>query len=125
MNRKGFTLIELIATIVLLGIIASISFVSINAVINKNKNNNCKTLINNIKTAANEYVSDNRYKNISKELVIYASTLTEGKYLSSPINNPYSNGEISPNDIQITIELNDNYNIKKITISNNVLNKCQ
>ena len=61
MNNKGFTLIELIATIALLAVISIISFVSVNGVINQNKVNNCESLMMNIKTAAKEYVSDNRY----------------------------------------------------------------
>ena len=59
--KNGFTLIELIATIALLAIIAIISFVSINGVVNQSKVNNCESLMMNIKTAAKEYVSDNRY----------------------------------------------------------------
>ena len=37
MNKKGFTLIELIATIALLGVIVTISFVSINKVLETGK----------------------------------------------------------------------------------------
>ena len=60
MNNKGFTLVELIATIALLAVIAIISFVSINEVINQSKVNDCKNLLFSIKSAAKEYVSDNR-----------------------------------------------------------------
>ena len=52
MNRKGFTLIELVATIALLANIAIISFVSINGVIDKSKIDNCKSLVSNIKSAS-------------------------------------------------------------------------
>ena len=45
MNNKGFTLIELIATIALLAIIATISFVSINEVIKNSKIKNCENLL--------------------------------------------------------------------------------
>ena len=37
MNKRGFTLVELLATIVLLSIISVISYVSISSVIKKNK----------------------------------------------------------------------------------------
>ena len=61
MNRKGFTLIELIATIAILAVIALISFVSITKVIEKSRIDNCNILVENIKTSAEEYASDNRY----------------------------------------------------------------
>ena len=51
MNNKGFTLVELIATIALLAIISIISFVSINAVIDSSKINECNALVNSIKSA--------------------------------------------------------------------------
>ena len=61
MNKRGFTLVELLATIVLLSIISVISYVSISSVIKKNKVNNCRNLIKSIEGASREYVSDNRY----------------------------------------------------------------
>ena len=130
MNRKGFTLVELIATIVLLGIVASISFVSINGVLEQNKENNCKTVVGNIKSATSEYVSDNRYvKNAlpSKDFTITAKTLIDKKYLSSPMYNPYDKSKLEDADlesIKIRIVLNDNYTVKNVTVSNEIL-KCQ
>lgn len=133
MNRKGFTLIELIATIALLAVIAIISFVSITKVIEQNKINNCETLVNNIKTAANEYVSDNRYKKsfvdgISSDYIknIDAGVLTSGNYLSTPIINPFNKNEISPNDIIIKIVLNHNYSSQSVEITSpSVLLECK
>ena len=132
MNNKGFTLIELIATILLLAIISLISFVSINKVVEQNKINNCHTIVDNIKTAANEYVSDNRYnssfiENVpdSKIIQINAQVLTEGNYLSAPIVNPFDKTEISANSVIINIELNDNYTSKSIEIiSPDILLNC-
>ncbi len=135
MNRKGFTLVELIATIVLLGIVASISFVSINGVLEQNKENNCKTVVGNIKSAASEYVSDNRYAKdangndvlTSKDFTITAKTLIDKKYLSSPMYNPYDKSKLEDadlNGITIRIVLNDNYTVKDVTVSKEIL-KCQ
>ena len=79
MNSRGFTLIELIVTIALLAIIAVISFVSINSIVNQSRVNDCETLVNNIKSAANSYVSDNRYNNDFVNLVIdYSINITLG-----------------------------------------------
>lgn len=125
MNRRGFTLIELIVTIALLAIIALISFVSINGVIKQNKINNCNILVNNIKNATSEYVSDNRYKNLNIDNFT-AKKLIDGNYLSSPIVNPFTKEEISPDSILISIELNSDYTLKKATINEPaVLRECK
>lgn len=124
MNNRGFTLIELIITIALLSIIAVISFVSINNVIEDSKINDCNTLVNNIKSAVMEYVSDNRYNedafsycsftdpNAICNVTILGSDLTSLKYLSSPIVNPFDNDEIiTPDSITIEVNLKNDYTI--------------
>lgn len=114
MNNKGFTLIELIATIALLGIIAMISFVSINAVIKSNKTEQCKNLISSIETATKEYVSDNRYGDLN--IIDFNASMLDG-YLSMPIKNPYTNKNIEPSNINISIELNSDYTVKTVSVN--------
>ena len=132
MNNRGFTLIELIATIALLSIITIISFVSINAVIEQSKLNDCHSLVGSIKSAASDYVSDHRYKRSFTNTVsggkvtITASTLVSGKYLSSPIVNPFTKEEIAPSNISIEIILNNDYTVSDSNIiSPNVLRECK
>lgn len=118
MNKKGFTLIELVTVIALLGIIAIIAFVSIFAVIKKNKVSNCENLLLSIKSAAKDYVSDNRYNwsnNSSK--TITAETLVNGDYLSSPIIDPFDDSPLTASNIKITISLNSDYSAKDVTIT--------
>jgi len=125
MNNKGFTLIELIATIALLAIIAIISFVSINGVINQNKVNNCESLIMNIKTAAKEYVSDNRYNanfdaDNDKIERIDVKSLVDNHYLSDEIVYPFDNSKnVDGDKIEIKIELKDDYSAGSIFIYKN------
>lgn len=112
MNNKGFTLIELIATIALLAIIAIISFVSINEVIKQSKVSDCENLVRSIKSAAKEYVSDNRYTlTNNNDLVITADYLINGKYLSSSLINPFTNEEITPVNVNISIKLKADYTV--------------
>ena len=66
LNRKGFTLVEVLAVIVLLSILIAIMIPSVNYLIEKNKEDNYKTLENSILSAAKIYTSDNRY-NITLE----------------------------------------------------------
>ena len=116
MNNKGFTLIELIATIALLAIIVTISFVSINSIITQSKIKNCETLVNNIKTATKEYISDNRYKNLDINNFT-VDKLIDSKYLSGPIYDPFDKSqELDSSEISIIIELNNDYTAKNIVV---------
>lgn len=117
MNNKGFTLIELIATIALLAVISVISVVSISGVINKSKVNNCESLVSSIKSAVNEYVSDNRYNFTSNNnFTITGDKLINQKYLVGPIINPFDNEEIASNSVRIKVVLNNNYTLKDAII---------
>lgn len=122
MNNKGFTLVELIATIALLAVIAIISFVSINEVINQSKVNDCENLLSSIKSAAKEYVSDNRYNSNfdndnDKIENITSKTLIDNNYLSGNIVNPFDNNEtINAENIKIQIQLKDDYTAKKVDL---------
>ena len=136
MNRKGFTLIELIVTIALLAVVSIISFVSITGIINDSKEKNCNNLVKSIKSATKDYISDNRYnddflslfKRITDDTYyMSANILTDENYLSSPITNPFdTKSEIEPSSITIEITLNKDYTVKNISISNpDVLENCQ
>ena len=114
MNNKGFTLIELIATIALLGVLAVISFVSITGIIKKSKVTDCEALVSSIKSAAKEYASDNRYGTI--DTTITAQNLITWNYLSNPIYNPFTDEEMNASTITITIQLNTDYSVKNVTI---------
>lgn len=126
MNNKGFTLIELIATIALLAIISVISVVSVSGVINQSKTNNCKNLVSRIKSAVNEYVSDNRYNFTNNDsFTITGSELINKKYLNGPIVNPFDNSNINADSVSILVELKDDYTVKEITLINpEVLKNC-
>lgn len=130
MNNKGFTLIELLATLALLAIIAVISFVSITSIVNNSKVSNCENLVKNIKTAAKEYVSDNRYSgvlnpNSDNIVTISAGVLTKNdKYLIGPLTDPFdANIELTADNINIEIKLNDDYTVKSVEIFNKIKNK--
>lgn len=132
MNNKGFTLIELIVTIALLAIILTISFVSITAVINSNKEEQCNNLVNSIKSASEEYVSDNRYnsefiKSVRNKIItIYGSVLVNNNYLNGSIVNPFNNKEIDASSIKLTITLSNDYTVSLISIDEPaVLKECK
>ena len=117
MNKRGFTLVELLATIVLLSIISVISYVSISSVIKKNKVNNCRNLIKSIEGASKEYVSDNRYNFTNRDdKVITAEDLFRGNYLKNEIMDPFTNEKVNSENVKIIISLKSDYTMEKIQI---------
>ena len=59
MNKKGFTLAELIGVIVVLSLICLITVPAISSVLKANKKSLCETQLNNILAAAKSYASEN------------------------------------------------------------------
>ena len=126
MNNKGFTLIELIATIALLAVIATISFVAISGVIQSSKNRECEALKGNIESVVRDYASDNRYnKSFINGIVDYKTNinvqvLLDENYLKGPIKNPYTKEDYSAselNAINISIVFNRDYTVKDMTVN--------
>lgn len=60
-NNKGFTLIELIATIVILALVMGISTYSISVIINNSKEKNYELLIKNIEDSLESYYQECKY----------------------------------------------------------------
>ena len=78
MNKKGFTLVELIGVVVILGIIIGIAVPSYIAVSNNIKEKNYNQKIDNIKSKALEYATDNNVESIT----IPVKALIEEGYLA-------------------------------------------
>lgn len=62
LNKKGFTLVEVLAVVVILGIIMLIAIPNVNKLIMRNKKENCEAMKKNIINATKNYFSDHRYK---------------------------------------------------------------
>ena len=62
LNNKGFTLIEVLAVIVILSILMAIMVPSVGNIMKKNKADNYQNLEDSIISAAKIYISDNRYQ---------------------------------------------------------------
>lgn len=108
MNKKGFTIVELLVTITLLAIISTISVISITSFINKNKENNYEILKNTILQASKEYVTDNRYGNIDSSIT--AQYLLDNHYITSGLTDPKTGKNIDLNSVVVTITYqNKNY----------------
>ena len=117
MNRKGFTMIELLMVIVIIAVLSAIMIPNIIIIINKNDENNIKSLENNIISATKEYVNDNKYTGVlninctgsdtNVELPIKLSTLKESGYIKGDIKNPTTKDVIDPNkEVNVTFDCN-------------------
>ncbi len=135
-NNLGFTLVELIATIVILALVMGISTYSISAIINNAKEKNYELLINNIKDAAETYYQECKYNEYTNDMGITCSSdsittlgdLVMYGYLKSndpdssssqKIVNPKNDEDITTCQIKIT---NNNGNIT--VIANNPTGSC-
>jgi len=144
LNYKGFTLVELLAVIAIMGMLAVIMVPTISGVIEENKKNNSVNLKNSIKSSARAYISDNRYEikldnkscnnnNTKREIFsINNKTILESKitvellvnegYLKSnsgEIINPETNKTINKGESNIEVKYNcssKDFEYGKITI---------
>ena len=62
LNKKGFTLVEVLAVIIILSMIIAITVPNVYKLINKGKEDSYVTLKNSFVAAAKNFVSDNRYE---------------------------------------------------------------
>ena len=102
-KRKGFTLAELLAVIVILGIITSITVPIVTDQIDKYKTKVCVTQYDNILNAARSYGADHLTE-LGKSKTITLKTLNDGGYIdASNLKDPITKNTISQ-DLKIIIE---------------------
>ena len=104
-NERAFTLVELIATILVICLISLLAVTSINKVIRDSNSNGHKIQVNEILSSAISYVSENdNIKEIDMaNLKIYLSTLQQNGYIDSKIIDPKNKKEINLSSSYITI----------------------
>ena len=93
-NKKGFTLIEILAAVTILGVLSIVAVVSVNKIIQKAKQNHYITAEDNLEMAGQSYVQQNRNalpKAIGQKKQIPLKTLVEKNYIE-PIKD-YSDNE--------------------------------
>lgn len=99
MNKKGFTLIEVIMVIAIIAILSLILIPNVTVLIDKNKKKSCEKMIDNIESAAKMYVNQNKYElgfDCSGTVKgIKLKTLVDAGYLGGELVNPINKKEIS------------------------------
>lgn len=105
MNNKGFTLLEVILVVAILGVITLIIVPSVSSLLNKNKSEQYENLKKSIISAAKMYVSDNRYDlginctNNIYQFTIELNKLVDASDLSSPVIDPRDKSEIELSNV--------------------------
>ena len=111
LNKKGFTLVELIATIVVLALVVSISAYAITNIINSAKEKNYELLIKNIKDASETYYQECKYSNNS------GITCNDNVTLQDLVNYGYLKGNGTGDNKMVIVNPKDNINIGECSIA--------
>ena len=61
LNKKGFTIVELLIVIVIIGILATIGFVSFSSAQNKAKKSKAQSTVSQVKSKLGEYFAESNY----------------------------------------------------------------
>ena len=120
MNRKGFTLVELLATITILGLVVTIGGISISGIINNAKNKEYELLISNIKSAVETYYQECTYGGGSCSSRIGLKYLLDNGYLSpngdgKKLINPKTDGDITGCVISYSFTSDNKFKITGVT----------
>lgn len=98
MNNKGFTLVELIAIVVLLALVMGIGAISVTKIINNAKEKDYQLLVENIKSAVELYYQECKYSN---DMIIDCPSLNSGWYyiyLEDLVDNGFIKGNAATSD---------------------------
>ena len=84
LNKKGFTLVEIIGVVAILGIVSVVGLVSVNSIIQKGKKEHYVAAEKNLKITAESYAQANRDylpKNVGEMKKVTLRTLVENNYM--------------------------------------------
>ena len=105
--KKGFTLVELLGVIVLLGILSIVIIPKVGDALTSGKENAYNTQVETIKKAAGDFIIENDSIFDKDETTITLGILKQGGYLPIKIKNPKTRKDFS-NTSQIIITKNQN-----------------
>lgn len=111
-KNKGFTLVELLAVIIIVGVLSVISIVTVSRLIDKSRDTQLTQQKNTLSMAAESYLQSNRVflpKSIGQTIVLQASTLKEAGYLKTNIKNSKGEDCMSNSMVKVTKKSKNKY----------------
>lgn len=128
LNNKGFTLVEILAVVVILGVLSTIMIPSVTSIIKKNRVENQENFKSSLISATKAYITDNKYKIefstsncssgykcISKidntaiaDNKITLKILVDNGYLNENLKEPATNKKVNQTSSYITVKYNIN-----------------
>ena len=120
MNKKGFTLVELLAVIVLLGLIALIAAPAITGIIKQSKDSLSDSQKQSIEMSAKNWATDNMGKLPSSGncILVKLTTLQGGGYADLEIKDPKTGKILTDSDIIVKITRNNKQLIYEVSPEN-------
>ena len=113
LNKKGFTMVELLATITILGLLMSIAIGSISKILSKSKDDYYKDQEENLIMIAQNYTQNNRSKlpkNIGQKVNIYLKELYDNKVLKDKVkDNGKKDCDMNASYVQVFKVSQENY----------------
>ena len=103
-DRKGFSLVEILAAIVILGLLSSIAIVSVNYILKKAETEYYKSQIDEIILAAKSYTQDNRNslpKRVGMRTEVTLKSLQNKKYIGKVVDRHKNECDAEGTKVQI------------------------
>lgn len=109
--KKGFTLVELLGVIVLLGVIATIVVTIVDKTLKDSRNNAYDIQINNIiEDTKNYFVDNSNYlPSLGNSYTVTLKILRENGYVTEDIISPISKNKFSENTTIVVTNTNEGY----------------
>ena len=108
--KKGFTLVELIVVVVLLGLISVFTFPSVNKTIKNRKEALYNIQVDNIKASALSYVNKYDLLKENGKVIITLCQLKQNGFEDEKLKNPINN-ELIPDDSKVVVTKNEDETI--------------
>lgn len=126
LGNKGFTLVEVIAVVVILSVLSLLIVPSVSGLLNRSKENSYNDLINSIKLSCEQYINDNRYNinigscnnnGICDVSNVSVSFLVENGYLTPTGTDSGVDYIVNPKDKKSKMNMEDS--LVKVTFDKN------
>lgn len=115
MNKKGFTLVELLGVIIILAIIGTIAAISVNTLIERGKIGIYKNYESTLKSSASNYLISNsdELPNIGSSIDISVTTLVNSKFIDELEDPKNKSDKCTSSYVRVTRDVNvsNNYNL--------------